>query len=57
MDTLKITVLRILHIENCWLGAVPSDRDISKLAPSLKKLKLPRNKLSSLLQEKTLIDP
>ncbi len=46
MDTLKITGLRMLHIENCGLSTVPPD--ISQLAPSLKKLKLPRNRLSGL---------
>jgi Leucine-rich repeat (LRR) protein len=46
MDTLKIAGLRMLHIENCGLSVIPSD--ISKLAASLKKLKLPRNKLSQI---------
>ena len=36
----------MLHIENCGMSTVPAD--ISRLAASLKKLKLPRNKLSQL---------
>ena len=45
MDTLKIS-LRMLHIENCGLSIIPPE--ISRLASSLKKLKLPRNKISQL---------